>query len=277
MRLIDLVENALHEDMPDGDLTTNSLSLGQRHGSAKLVAKEDLVLSGLNLFELTVLQMDQEAKLKWQFKDGDLVLKGQTVCSIQGDLCQLLKAERVALNFMGRLSGIATLTRCFVDKVAGTKTRILDTRKTTPGYRELEKKAVRDGGGQNHRMNLSAAVLIKENHARAVGDLAEAIRRAKSAVRTPIEIEAHSLDDVKVAVQLGVGRILLDNMNNQILQQALEAIPSHIETEASGNMNLDRVASVAQLGVNYISVGALTHSAPSADLSLLFDWTSTTK
>jgi len=277
MRLIDLVENALYEDMPDGDLTTNSLGLGQRNGAAKLIAKEDLVLSGLQLFELTVLQLDQEAKLKWQFKDGDLVLKGQTVCSIQSDLCQLLKAERVALNFMGRLSGIATFTRCFVEKVAGTKTRILDTRKTTPGYRELEKKAVRDGGGQNHRMNLSAAVLIKENHARAVGDLAEAIRRAKAAVRTPIEVEAHSLNDVKVAVQMGVGRILLDNMDNATLQQALELIPSHIETEASGNMSLDRVASVAQLGVNYISVGALTHSVPSADLSLLFDWTSTSK
>ncbi len=275
MTLTDLIEQALLEDMPAGDLTTDNLGLGSRPGTARLVAKEDLVLSGQKLFELAVLQMDKEAQLKWMFTDSDLVLKGQNICLIRGDLVQLLKAERVGLNFLGRLSGIATLTRCYVDRVAHTQTKILDTRKTTPGFRELEKKAVRDGGGTNHRMHLSAAVLIKENHARAVGSLKESIRRVRSEVRTPIEVEAHSLDDVVVAVEARVARVLLDNMSNEQLREALQRIPPGIETEASGNMNLDRVAGVAELGVTYISVGALTHSAPAADVSLQFDWKQT--
>ncbi len=272
MMTIDLIKSALKEDMPSGDITTESLAMKPKVGEALLKAKEDLVLSGANAFEETILFLEPQAKVKWQFNEGDLVYKGQNLCSIEGDLIQVLKAERVALNFLGRLSGIATLTRNFVKAVEGTKVKILDTRKTTPLLRELEKRAVHHGGGFNHRFNLSEAVLIKDNHITLMGGITKAVQRLRQHCSLPIEVEASDLEQVKECVLLGVQRILLDNMNNEMMALALKLIPEEIKTEASGNMNLLRVKSVAQLGVDYISVGALTHSAPCADVSLLFDW-----
>ena len=269
---LDLIKLALREDMPDGDVTTESLAVRPRQGECIMRAKSDLVLSGCGPFEQTMTFLEPQAKLKWLFTDGDVVFKNQTICSIEGDLIQILKAERVALNFLGRLSGIATLTREYTKAVAGTRTQILDTRKTTPLLRELEKKAVVHGGGQNHRFNLSDAILVKDNHISLIGGITKAIDRIRQNSNLKIEVEAATLDQVKECVSLNVDRILLDNMPNEMLAAALKMIPATIKTEASGNMNLSRVRSVAELGVDYISVGALTHSAPTADVSLLFDW-----
>lgn len=272
MTLLQLIQTALQEDMPTGDLTTESLALNPRNGRAYLKAKQDLVLSGTGPFEQTMQILDPSVKVKWLFEEGHKVLKGQNICTLDGDLIQILKAERVALNFLGHLSGIASLTNKFVQQVEGTQTRILDTRKTTPGLRELEKRAVVHGGGVNHRLNLSTAILIKDNHISVMGGLQQAVERVLSNTKMPIEVECRTLDEVKEAVKLKVHRLLLDNMDNETLKSALSLVPDIIETEASGNMNLERVRSVAQLGVDYISVGALTHSAPVADVSLLFDW-----
>ena len=272
MNLIDLIQAAIKEDMPQGDVTTESMAVKPRQGTAKLKAKEDLILSGTAPFEQTMLTLEPHALIKWYFEDGQEILKGQIICAIEGDLVQILKAERVALNFLGHLSGIATYTRKFVRQLAGTQTQILDTRKTTPGLRDLEKRAVVDGGGTNHRMNLSTAILIKDNHISLMAGLKNAVLRAREHSHLPIEVEAATLDQVKEAIIVKAARILLDNMDLETLKKATALIPPEIETEASGNMNLERVRSVAETGVNFISVGALTHSAPVADVSLTFEW-----
>lgn len=272
MTTIELIEKALKEDMPRGDLTTEALGLNTQEGRAKLIAKEDLVLSGAEVFEQTVHALDPKLEVQWLFKNGDLVLKQQTLATIRGDMIALLKAERVALNFLGRLSGIATITRCFVEKTEGTHTKILDTRKTTPLLRELEKMAVKHGRGVNHRMNLSDAILVKENHIHVAGSIRKAIGKIRETMQLPIEVECRTLEDVREAVELRVQRILLDNMDLVLMKKCLDVIPTSIETEASGNMTLDRIHDVAKLGVTFISVGALTHSAPCADISLMFEW-----
>lgn len=272
MNTTELIEQALKEDLPRGDLTTEALNISSQNGRAKLVAKEDLVLSGSEVFTEVAHALDPALDVQWLFNNGDLVLKQQTLATIRGDMVALLKAERVGLNFLGRLSGIATLTRCFVEKTEGTKTKILDTRKTTPLLRELEKKAVVHGRGMNHRMNLSDAILIKENHIQVAGSIRAAVEKIRKNLTLPIEVECQTFDDVKEAVDLRVHRILLDNMDINLMRKCLEVIPAQIETEASGNMTLDRIADVAKLGVQFISVGALTHSPPCADISLLFDW-----
>ncbi|UOF01417.1 carboxylating nicotinate-nucleotide diphosphorylase [Bdellovibrio reynosensis] len=272
MTLLELIRAAIKEDMPQGDVTTESLALKPRIGRAKLKAKEDIVLSGASAFEQSMQALEPNVRIKWHFEEGDEILKNQIICTIEGDLVQVLKAERVALNFLGHLSGIATHTRRFVKKVAGTKTKILDTRKTTPGFRELEKRAVVHGGGMNHRMNLSDAIMIKDNHISVMGGIKNAVNRVREHSQLHIEVEARTLEEIKEAVDMKVHRILLDNMDNEMLKKALSMIPSEIETEASGNMNLERIQSVAEIGVNYISVGALTHSAPCADVSLVFNW-----
>ncbi len=272
MTTIELIKAALKEDMPLGDITTESLAIKPKQGEATLKAKEDLVLSGANAFEETMLYLEPQARVKWQFNEGDYVFKGQNICSIEGDLLQILKAERVALNFLGRMSGIATFTRRFVKEVEGTKTKILDTRKTTPLLRGLEKRAVQHGGGHNHRFSLSEAVMIKDNHISLMGGIIPAVNRLRQNCDLPIEVEASNLDQIKECVDLKIQRILLDNMTNEMMAAALQIIPAEIKTEASGNMTLARVKSVAELGVDFISVGALTHSASTADVSLLFDW-----
>ncbi|MEO0337491.1 MAG: carboxylating nicotinate-nucleotide diphosphorylase, partial [Pseudomonadota bacterium] len=202
-------------------------------------------------------------------KDSDIVLQGQTAATIRASNLNMLKAERVALNFLGHLSGIATLTRFFVKATEGTNCKILDTRKTTPLFRSLEKKAVRDGGGHNHRLSLSDQIMLKENHIELAGGLEKAVDLVKNQRPGFVEVECKDLDEVKRCVALEVDRIMLDNMDDQTIQKAIELIPNHIESEASGNMSIERVEQVAKLGVNFISVGALTHSAPIADFSLL--------
>lgn len=272
MTQTDLIRAALKEDMPHGDLTTESLAMSPRPGRAKLIAKQDLVLSGVPAFEETVLALEPTAKLKWHFQEGDKVLQKQILCTINCDLLQLLKAERVGLNFLMHLSGIATFTSRFVKQVSSSGTKILDTRKTLPGYRELEKRAVLHGGGTNHRMNLSSAVMIKDNHISLMGGITAAVQRVRANTDVPIEVETKNLEEVQEAVSLNVHRILLDNMDNKMMAEAIKLVPAPIEIEASGNMTFERIASVAQLGVHFISVGALTHSAPAADISLLFQW-----
>ncbi len=269
-----LIEQAFAEDLPRGDVTTDNLGLGSRPGKAKLIAKEDFVLAGSTLFNECMHYLEKNADIRWQFKDGDLVLNRQVVAWLQGDLLQILKAERVALNFLGRLCGIATLTRCFVQETSGTKCKILDTRKTTPGLRALEKMAVRCGGGENHRMDLSSGVLIKDNHIRAAGSIETAIKNVRSKFAGPVEVECRTLDEVKIAVEQRVERILLDNMTNALIAEARQIIPAVIQVEVSGNMTVERVRAIAEMDIDYISVGALTHSAPCADLSLMFEWPS---
>ena len=264
--------NAYLEDLPNGDATCNALELKQAHGQAELVAKEDLILSGKDVVTDCLAFKAPDTQIFWQFENGDPVLQKQTIALIEGNLVELIQAERVALNFLGHLSGIATITSQFVAECKNTKTQILDTRKTLPGFRALEKQAVRDGGGTNHRMNLSDAILIKENHIRMFGGFKPAIEKVKSSTELAIEVETTNLDEVKMAVDLGVSRIMLDNMDNATMEEALKLIPPHIESEASGNMSVDRIAAVAALGVDFISVGAITHSAPVADISLLFHW-----
>ncbi|MCB0415953.1 MAG: carboxylating nicotinate-nucleotide diphosphorylase [Bdellovibrionales bacterium] len=270
MTIQQIIELAYQEDIPHGDITTNGLGLSQVTGKAHLIAKEDLVLSGKNIFEQCLKYISPHCELKWYFDDGDFILDKQTVCLIEGNMIDIIQAERVALNFLGHLSGIATLTKCFVKQVEHTKCKILDTRKTLPLYRSLEKTAVVHGGGQNHRMNLSDAILIKENHIEMMGGLSQAVKAIRSKGNLPIEVEVKTLEEVKMSVSLDVHRLLLDNMDNSKMKECLDSIPPTVQTEASGNMNLERVRSVAELGVDFISVGSLTHSAPCADFSLIF-------
>lgn len=270
MDLDNLIQMALKEDCPNGDLTTNSLGVPQKMGRAHLVAKEDLIVSGTDLFQKTLITLDPHVEIQWSFKDSEMVYKDQIVTTIHGDLIKLLQAERVALNFLGHLSGIASLTCCFVKEIEGTHCKILDTRKTTPGYRFIEKLAVRHGGGENHRFHLSDSVLIKDNHIYLTGGIQTAVERVKRQGIQHIEVEITNVAAVQEAMQSGATRLLLDNMSNQEISACIRGVPSEIIIEASGNMSLERVRSVAELGVHYISVGALTHSAPSADFSLQF-------
>lgn len=272
MELEQLIRLAFDEDIPDGDVTTDPLENSHTLVSARLIAKEDLILSGQNVFETCFKVRNSDFQIKWFFDDGQAVARGQTLCTVKGSYSDLLQAERVAINFLAHLSGVATLTRCFVNQIKNSKTHILDTRKTTPLLRALEKQAVVHGGGRNHRMSLSDAVMIKDNHI----EIAGGIQQAVSAIRKDqpevwIEVECDTLEKVKEAVGLGVQRIMLDNMSNDLMAESLTLIPASIETEASGNMSIDRVQEVANLGVNFISVGAITHSAPVADLSLIVE------
>lgn len=275
MEIKQLVDEALKEDMPDGDLTTDSLGIKTKNGRARLLAKEDLVLSGSAPFEQTIKALDPNCKIQWYFKDGDMVLRAQTIAVIEGNLVQVLKGERVALNFLGHLSGIASFTKCFVNELGKSKTKLLDTRKTLPLFRELEKQAVVHGGGNNHRKNLSDAIMVKNNHIAMMGGMTKAVESIRKTTTKPIEVEARTLEEVKQAVSLNVDRILLDNMPDALVKECLELIPKNISTEASGNMTVARMKTIASLGLNYISVGAITHSAPVADVSLHFDWEKT--
>lgn len=274
MELHDFILKAIDEDMPEGDITTDGLAVASCIGYARLVAKSDLVLSGIELFEITMKEFEPQIRIEWHFKPGQWVYRGSQICTIKGELLQILKAERIALNFLGHLSGIATLTNKYVKKIEGTKAKILDTRKTLPCYREWQRKAVREGGGFNHRLNLSDRILIKENHIRVAGGIKEAIKSfyQHQNSKPSIMVEVTNKSELEVAIELKVDRVLLDNMSNELMNELIALIPKKIEIEATGNMTLDRVKSVAELGVDYISVGGITHSAPNSDVSLVFDW-----
>lgn len=267
-----LVVTALAEDIGAGDITTESAIPADQRASAVIIAREPCVIAGLPLVEAVFEELGAAARPL--AKDGDLAEIRQRVCEITGPARAILTGERVALNFLQRLSGIATLTRSFVEAVAGTKAKILDTRKTTPTLRALEKYAVEIGGGQNHRMGLFDAVMIKDNH-RAIlsrlgpNALGDAVARARKLhPEAPIIIEADSLEQVEEALAAGADRILLDNMTLDELREAVARIAGRAQTEASGGVRLANAADIAATGVDYISVGALTHSARAVDFSL---------
>ncbi len=264
-----LIEIAIEEDLPNGDITTDALSLENKKGCARLIAKQDMVLSGSSLFEQTIGYFNPDIDYSWYFKDGESVLSGQNLAAIKGSLTAMLKGERIALNFLGHLSGIATLTKTYVDQVHGTQTKILDTRKTLPGWRALQKRAVVDGGGVNHRFSLSEKIMIKDNHIKAVGSITQALEKIPSPQE--IIIEVRSFSDVQEALYFNVGHLLLDNMDNETLEKCLNIIPKHINTEVSGQITLERIRFIAPLGVDYISIGAITHSASNANISMDFE------
>jgi nicotinate-nucleotide pyrophosphorylase (carboxylating) len=265
-----LIDLALQEDLGTGDLTTDALFTSDSKTRATLVAREALVVSGLDVAGLVFKRLDSECRFKPSCQEGRSVRKGTVIAHISGPVRALLRAERTALNFIRHLSGIATLTQRYVDAIQGTGCTLLDTRKTTPGLRTLEKAAVRAGGGGNHRMGLFDGAMIKDNHIAAAGS----IRAAVDAVRTTIpptvkiEVECDSLRQVREALDAGANIIMLDNMPPSKMAKAVAMVDSRAHTEASGNITLDNIRQVAESGVDYISVGALTHSARSVDISM---------
>lgn len=268
-----IVRAALEEDAADNDITSIATILSERRERCSIVARADGVIAGIPLAREAFRQRHPSASIRAAVKDGQRVSAGTPVMFVTGPARGLLSAERVALNFMQRLSGIASLTHEFVDAVIGTNARILDTRKTTPGWRRLEKYAVRAGGGMNHRMDLGAAVLIKDNHIAALdGDIAMAITRARDVAppNTRVEAECDSLDQIRLALPARPDVIMLDNMDVATMRKAVELIDGRAVTEASGGVNLGTVRRIAETGVDWISVGALTHSAKALDLALDF-------
>jgi nicotinate-nucleotide pyrophosphorylase (carboxylating) len=267
-----LIELALAEDLgAAGDVTSIGTLSAEQSIHGRIIAKENGVIAGLKCVQEVYAMVDPSVVVNLHVQDGDAVTVGTLVCSVEGPGRSILTGERTALNFLQRLSGVASLTARYVAAVAGTSTRILDTRKTTPGWRALEKYAVRMGGGQNHRTGLYDMVLIKDNHIAAAGGIAAAVERVRE---TPaardllIEVEVETLEQLQVALGLYVDRILLDNMDTATMKAAVEMAAGRVALEASGNMTLDRVAEVAATGVDFISVGALTHSARALDLSM---------
>lgn len=269
-----LLEAALEEDVGPGDWTTLWTVAPEARGRAAVVAKEEMVVAGSGVASRVFRRIDPGIVVSILAVDGSRVHTGETVLSLEGPLQGILTGERTALNFLGRLSGVATLTRRFVDAVQGTGTEIQDTRKTTPGWRLLEKEAVRAGGGSNHRLGLFDMVLVKDNHLVAAGGVRSAVERVRRAngEGLPVEVEVGSLEELEELLPMGVDRVLLDNMDPVTMTEAVRRIhalgPGRPRVEASGNITLGTVRRVAERGVDIISVGALTHSAPVADLSL---------
>ena len=261
---------ALREDISSEDVTTNAIMPTAVPGQVELLCKEDGIIAGLPVFARTFTLLDSSVEIEYFCQEGDRVTKGQHLATLRGDIRVLLSGERVALNFLQRMSGIATYTRMVADRLSGTSTRLLDTRKTTPNLRLLEKYAVRVGGGYNHRFNLSDGVLLKDNHIAAAGGVARAIEMAREYAPfvRKIEVEVENMEMVREAVEAGADIIMLDNMTHEQMKEAVDFIAGRAETECSGNVTLDNVAALADLGVDYISSGALTHSAPILDLSL---------
>lgn len=265
-----IVKAALKEDVGDGDITSQLVIEKNGQAQARIIAKKAGVIAGLPVAKAVFSAIDSGLKFIPKIKDSSEVDAGDLIAEISGKTRSLLTAERTVLNFLQHLSGIATLTRKFVAAVVGTKAKILDTRKTTPGLRILEKYAVRVGGGYNHRFGLSDMILIKDNHITAAGSITEAVRRAKRTQRRKlkIEVEAKSLDDVREALASGVKLIMLDNMSIDEMRQAVTLAKGKAKLEASGGINLNNAREVAETGVDFISIGAITHSAPSLDLSM---------
>jgi nicotinate-nucleotide pyrophosphorylase (carboxylating) len=259
---------ALAEDVGEGDVTTEATIDPDASGEAELVLREPGVVCGLDVAEAVFHALDSELRFEHLVEEGTLVDSATAVARLSGPLRPILTGERTALNFLGRLSGIATLTRRYVDAVAGTGAAILDTRKTTPGLRVLEKHAVAVGGGRNHRLALDDGVLVKDNHLRAAGSIREAVERLRAVTHLPIEVECDTLEQVSQALAAGADAILLDNMGVAKLREAVALAGGRARLEASGGVTLDNVRAVAETGVDEISVGALTHSARSLDVSL---------
>ena len=270
--MLDLIDRALAEDIGQGDLTTAAVVPEGAGARARIEQRAAGVPAGLEVAEAVFRRLDPGVRWRALAVDGEWREPG-VLAEIEGDAAAILGGERVALNFLGRLSGVATLTARYVRAVAGTGARILDTRKTTPGMRVLEKHAVRAGGGVNHRTGLHDAILVKENHADLAGGVGEAAHRAvaRAPAGVPVEVECATLEDVTEAIEAGVARLLLDNMHPDELRRAAGLVNGRAELEASGGITLANVRKVAETGVDFISVGALTHSAPALDVSLLLE------
>ena len=265
-----LIMEALKEDITSEDITTNAVMREACPGEVQLICKQDGVIAGLEVYKRVFELLDEKTEVEFYVKDGDVVKNKQLMGVVRGDIRVLLSGERVALNYLQRMSGIATYTRSIVDLLEGSKTRLLDTRKTTPNMRVFEKYAVKVGGGCNHRYNLSDGILLKDNHIGAAGSVAKAIEMAKEYAPfvRKIEIEVENLEMVKEAVEAGADIIMLDNMTPDEMREAIKIIDGRAQTECSGNVTKENVSRLVSVGVDYISSGALTHSAPILDLSL---------
>ncbi len=265
-----IIRFALEEDLMSGDLTTDAIVEPDMSGKASLLAGEEILLAGLPVFRQVFLELGGGIEFEDYFQDGDLVRGGQEVCRISGPLSLILKGERTALNFLQRMSGIATLTRQYVVKAGSAKTRVLDTRKTAPGLRWFDKYAVRTGGGFNHRSSLSDGILIKDNHIAVAGSIGKAVELAKKGAphTLKVEVEVEDPAGAEEALRAGADTILLDNMNPRQMSKVVGMIGGKAMLEASGGINLDTIEEVAKTGVDLVSVGALTHSAIAADFSL---------
>ena len=265
-----LIQQALEEDIGNEDVTTNSVMREYKKGRVKLICKQDGVICGLNVFERVFKLLDEKTSVEIFVRDGDEVKKGQQLAIVSGDIRVVLSGERVALNFLQRMSGIATYTHSVAKMLEGCKTRLLDTRKTTPNMRVFEKYAVRVGGGNNHRYNLSDGVLLKDNHIGAAGGVKKAVEMAREYAPfvRKIEVEVENLSMCKEALEAGADIIMLDNMSVEEMKKAVEMINGRALTECSGNVTLENIANIKQTGVDFVSSGALTHSAPILDLSL---------
>lgn len=266
----ELIMMALREDITSEDITTNAVMPEKKAGEVNLICKQDGIIAGLHVFEKVFKLLDEETTVTFFAKDGDKVTNGSILATVKGDIRVLLSGERTALNYLQRMSGIATYTRAIVDLLAGTNIRLLDTRKTTPNMRIFEKYAVTVGGGCNHRYNLSDGVLLKDNHIGAAGSVTKAVKMAKEYAPfvRKIEIEVENLDMVKEAVAAGADIIMLDNMSHDQMKEAVKIIDGKAQTECSGNVTKENIASLADIGVDFISSGALTHSSPILDVSL---------
>lgn len=269
----DILERAFQEDIPMGDVTTDSIVPEEEVSRAYLKAKQEGVIAGLEVCMEAFRMLDPQVKLEPLVRDGQFVENGTKILLIEGKSRALLKAERTALNLLQHLSGIATLTRMFVEKIIGYNSKVVDTRKTTPGLRILEKYAVKAGGGANHRFSLSDGVLIKDNHIKAAGSIYNAVKAARDNIphTVKIEVETENLEQVQEALDSGADIIMLDNMPPEIMRQAVRLIDGKALTEASGNVSLETIQDVASTGVDIISIGALTHSAKSMDISMKFE------
>lgn len=265
-----LIKQALEEDIGNEDVTTNAVMPEYKKGRVKLICKQDGVICGLNVFERVFKLLDEHTVIEIFVKDGDEVKKGQRIAMVSGDIRVLLSGERVALNFLQRMSGIATYTRSVVKLLKGGKTKLLDTRKTTPNMRVFEKYAVRCGGGNNHRYNLSDGVLLKDNHIGAAGGIKKAVEMAREYAPfvRKIEVEVESLAMCKEALEAGADIIMLDNMSPEEMAKAVKLIDGRALTECSGNITKENIQNIISTGVDFVSSGALTHSAPILDLSL---------
>lgn len=265
-----IILQALREDITSEDITTNSVMPEYQSGEVELICKQDGVLAGIEIFKRVFELLDSDTVFEMQAKDGDEVYNGQLLGTVRGDIRVLLEGERTALNYLQRMSGIATYTHSIAVLFKGSKTKLLDTRKTTPNMRVFEKYAVKVGGGYNHRFNLSDGILLKDNHISAAGGVKEAVHMAQEYAPfvRKIEVECENLDMVREAVEAGADIIMLDNMDKETMKKAIEIIDGRAKTECSGNVTKDNVANLIDLGVDYVSSGALTHSAPILDLSL---------
>lgn len=265
-----LIRMALEEDITSEDVSTNAVMPEYAAGTVDLIAKEDGVIAGLDVYARVFTLLDEKTEVIFFCKDGDTVRKGDKLAVVNGDIRVLLSGERVALNYLQRMSGIATYTREVASLLEGSRVTLLDTRKTTPNCRIFEKYAVRIGGGQNHRYNLSDGVLLKDNHIGAAGSITKAIRMAKEYAPfvRKIEIEVETLEQVKEAVAAGADIIILDNMTPEMMKQAVALIDGKAQTECSGNVTKENIAKIRDIGVDFVSSGALTHSAPILDISM---------